>query len=219
MGEIEFERPDGKKTKGYLAEPQGTPRGNIVVIQEWWGLNPQIKKICDRYAAEGYRALAPDLYQGEVMKTADEASHRMNHLNWGEALGQDIAGAVAHMKKLGGKVAVTGFCMGGALTLLAAINLKIDAAMCFYGMPPADAADPSTIKIPLLAHFATDDDWCNPNAVANLEKRLKDGGVKYELHRYDAKHAFMNEARPEVYDANVAKLAWERTIAFLQQNF
>jgi carboxymethylenebutenolidase len=220
MGDIEVVRPDGKKIAAYLAEPAGAARGNVVVIQEWWGLNAQIKKVCDRFAAEGYRALAPDLYQGGVMKTADEASHRMGQLNWGDALTQDIAGAVAHLRKSGGKVAVTGFCMGGALTILAAVNLPIDAAMCFYGMPPAEAADPGKIKIPLLAHFATIDDWCNAEAVSKLEQKLADGGVKYELHRYEgAKHAFMNEARPEVYDPAVAKLAWERTIAFLGKHF
>ncbi len=219
MGDLQIERTDGQKIAAYLAEPAGTAKGNVVVIQEWWGLNPQIKKVCDRYAAEGYRALAPDLFKGEIAKNAQEASHKMQHLNFGEAVSQDIAGAVAFLRKQPGKVAVTGFCMGGALTILAAINLKIDAAMCFYGIPPASAADPSKIKVAFIGHFAKDDDWCNPDVVGKLEGSLKSGKVDYQLFTYDAKHAFMNEARPEVYDAAVAKQAWERTIAFLEKNF
>lgn len=217
MSDTKFARPDGKETACYVAEPKGAARGNIVVIQEWWGLTPHIKKLCDRFAAEGYRALAPDLYEGEVMKTADEASHKMGHLNWGDAVSQNIAGAVAHLKKSGGKIAVTGFCMGGALTILAAVNLPIDAAIPFYGIPPAEAADPSKIKAPFLGHFAAIDDWCTAELIGKLEAKLKAGGVPYELHRYEgAHHAFMNEGRPEVFDPKASKLAWDRTIAFLR---
>lgn len=215
MPEIQFKRPDGGETRGYLVEPTGPAKGNVVVIQEWWGLNAQIKKIADRAAAAGFRALAPDLYKGKIAADAAEARHEMGHLNWGEAVSQDLAGAVAHVKALGGKTATLGFCMGGALTLLSAMHLAVDAAVCFYGIPPAEAGDPATIKAPLLAHWASEDDWCNAAAIAQLESRLKAGGVDYAFHRYQAKHAFMNEGRPEVYVDDVAKLAWSRSLEFL----
>ena len=117
---VTFKRPDGQNVQGYLAEPpspQGAP--GVVVIQEWWGLNDQIRGVADRLAAQGYRALVPDLYRGKVGLAANEAEHLMNALDFGDAASQDIAGAVAHLKDSGSaKVGVTGFCMGGALTCL-----------------------------------------------------------------------------------------------------
>lgn len=219
MGElIEFRRPDGKTAPGYLAAPQGSGPG-IVVIQEWWGLNEQIKRTADRLAAVGYRALVPDLFRGELAKNSQEANHLMGHLDFPQAAQQDVRGALQHLKQGGGKAGVLGFCMGGALTIIAAAKVpETDAAVCFYGIPPAEAADPSTIRIPLLAHFATQDDWCNPTAVAGLENSLRAGGVPYELHRYYAHHAFFNEARPEVYDKAAAQLAWDRTVTFLRKH-
>ena len=143
MGEmIEFKRPDGKICPGYLAPPKaGSSAPGFVVIQEWWGLNDQIKKTADRLAEAGYRALVPDFYRGKVTKAADEANHLMTNLNFPDAAGQDIRGAV-HLKQSSKKVAVGGFCMGGALTILSAVRVpEMDAGACFYGIPPLDAAD------------------------------------------------------------------------------
>jgi carboxymethylenebutenolidase len=220
MGEtIQFKRPDGKNASGYLSMTKGGMAAPcVVVIQEWWGVNEQIKGIADRLTSSGYTALVPDLYQGQVATTEDEANHLVTELNWGDAAAQDVRGAVLHLKAKSKKVAVLGFCVGGALTIIAAVKVpEVDAAACFYGIPPDDAADPTKIRVPFLAHFAKDDDWCNPEAVDRLEAKLKEGRVAYELHRYDAKHAFMNEKRPK-YDAGAAKLAWDRTIAFLRKN-
>jgi carboxymethylenebutenolidase len=210
-------RPDGKDCPAYVALPPGSMAGGIVVIQEWWGLNAQIKKVGDRLAAAGYAAVVPDLYRGKLATAADEASHFMGQLDFVDAATQDVRGSVSHLKALGaGKVAVGGFCMGGALTLLAAMKVpEVDAGVCFYGIPPAEAGDPGTIKVPLLCHFATRDGWCTPGNVSALEARLASGNVPHELHCYEADHAFMNEARPEVYDAASARLAWDRTLAFL----
>jgi carboxymethylenebutenolidase len=217
MGELEtIHRPDGKECPAYTARPPGQPRGAVVVVQEWWGLNAQIKGVADRLAIAGYAALVPDLYRGQVTTKADEATHRMNELDFADAAKQDIRGAVQHLKAAGTRVAVLGFCMGGALTILSAMWLpEIDAAVCFYGIPPDEAGDPGTIQVPLQLHFATDDYWCNPKAVDALAKKLEAGKVPHELHRYDAQHAFMNEARPEVYDDAAAKLAWTRALSFL----
>jgi carboxymethylenebutenolidase len=220
MGEmIQFKRPDGKTCPGYLAAPKaGTGAPGFVCIQEWWGINEQIKKTADRLAGEGYRALVPDLYRGKVAKAADEASHMMGSLNFPDAAEQDIRGAVQYLKQSSTKVAVGGFCLGGALTILAAARVpEMDAGACFYGIPDLSAAEIKQIKTPLIGHFANKDGWCTPAKVNDFEAALKQSKAEFEIYRYDAQHAFMNEARPEVYDAASAKLAWERTLKFLKK--
>ena len=218
---IEYRRPDGAMCPGYLAEPQSTDEApGVVLIQEWWGLNRQIKKTADRFAQAGYRALVPDLFRGKLAKDADEASHLMHELNFADAAEQDIQGAVLYLKARSKKCAVGGFCMGGALTLLSAGRVPgMDAGIVFYGIPPKAALDPSTISIPLLLHFAEQDDWCTPELVKELEADLQRSTSQFELFRYEAHHAFMNEARPEVFDQKSARLAWERTQAFLKRLF
>jgi carboxymethylenebutenolidase len=218
MGEtVQFKRPDGNTCPGYLANPKaGADAPGFVVIQEWWGLNDQIKKTADRLADAGYRALVPDLYRGKLTTNADEASHLMTGLNFPDAAEQDIRGAAQYLKQSSKKVAVGGFCMGGALTILAALRVpEMDAGACFYGIPPAEIADPRKIKIPMIFHFANQDHWCTPDKVNELEAALKKSSSKFELYRYDAQHAFMNEQRPEVYDAASARSAWDRTLSFL----
>jgi carboxymethylenebutenolidase len=215
---IEYARPDGKKAPGYLEMPAaGKTAPAVVVIQEWWGLNDQIKGVADRLAKAGYRALVPDLFRGKITKDREEANHMMSGLDWADAAAQDVRGAVQHLKTFSpSKVAVLGFCMGGALTIIAGAKIpEVDAGVCFYGIPPLAAADPSTIRVPMQFHFATKDDWCNPPTIDKLEQALKRGKVSYELYRYEAAHAFCNEARPEVYNETAAKLAWDRALTFL----
>src|ERR1051326_4093065 len=185
---IEFARPDGGKTKGYLASA-GNGRPGIVVIQEWWGLNDQICGVADRFARAGYNALAPDLYKGRLTTTPDEANHLMSGLDFADATHQDLRGAAQHLKGTSGKVAVLGFCMGGALTIAAAVHIPgIAASVCFYGIPPAEFADPAKIKAPFQGHFANQDDWCTPAAVNALESAMKAAGAAPEIYRYDAAH-------------------------------
>lgn len=216
---IQFNRPDGKTCAGYLAASKtGSSALGFVVIQEWWGLNDQIKKTADRLAEAGYRALVPDLYHGKVATAADEANHLMANLDFPDAAGQDIRGAVQYLKQSSKKVAVGGFCLGGALTILSALRVpEMDAGACFYGIPSVDAAELAKIKVPLTCHFANRDDWCTPAKVNDLEAALKLSKSSFELYRYDAQHAFMNESRPQVYDPSSAKLAWDRTLAFLKK--
>lgn len=212
---IDFARPDGSKTKGYLALG-GQGRPGLVVIQEWWGLNDQICGVADRFARAGYNALAPDLYKGRLTTVPDEANHLMNGLNFPDATHQDLRGAAQHLKGQSGKVGVMGFCMGGALTIAAAVHVsEVAAAVCFYGIPPADFADPAKIKIPFQGHFANQDDWCTPAAVDALESTMKAAGQSPEIHRYDAAHAFFNE-RSAAYNLDCANQAWERMAAFLK---
>jgi len=214
--QIVITRADGGKTDGYLA-PSGPGRPGIVVIQEWWGLNDQICGVADRFARAGYNAVAPDLYKGKVTSEPDEASHLMDGLNFPDATHQDLNGAVKFLREKSNKVAVMGFCMGGALTIAAAVHVPdIDAAVCFYGIPPQDFADPAKIRVPLQGHFANKDDWCTPAKVTELDGTLKRAGVTHEIFHYDAAHAFFNE-RSSAYDVAASNLAWERMAEFLKK--
>lgn len=228
MGQsISYQRPDGESVNGYLAEgPRGANAPGIVVIQEWWGLNDQIRGVADKFAAAGYRALVPDLYRGKVALEAKEAEHLMKGLNFAVAAAQDVRGAVQHLKASGStKVGVTGFCMGGALTLLAAINVpEADAAVVWYGYPPLEYVDASRIRVPLMGHWATEDAAFPIGKVDELEKKLRGAKVAFEFHRYHAKHAFANETADSKnlpflkHDAAAADLAWRRTMEFLAKH-
>jgi carboxymethylenebutenolidase len=188
----------------------------VVVIQEWWGLNDQICGVADRFARTGYNALAPDLYKGRVTTEPDEANHLMTGLDFAGATHQDLRAAAQHLKSQSGKVAVMGYCMGGALTIAAALHVpEFVAGVAFYGIPPKEFADPAKIRLPLQGHFANKDDWCTPAAVDDLERGLKESGLKHEVYRYEAAHAFANE-RSAAYDVACANLAWERMAAFLR---
>lgn len=211
---IDFKRPDGSTCKGYLAEA-GKGKPSLVVIQEWWGLNDQIKRVADRFAAAGYNALAPDLYKGRVTQQPDEANHLMNGLDFVGASDQDIAGAVKHLADMSRKVGVTGFCLGGALTIAACARVPgIACGVPYYGVPPKELADPAKIKVPIQGHFANKDDWCTPQVVDEFAAAMTKAGNKPEVYRYDAAHAFAKDDGA-AYDAAAAKQSWDRTLAFL----
>lgn len=215
---MRFTRPDDATAPGFLVEANSTDNCAVVVIQEWWGINQQMENVAQRLADAGHSALVPDLYRGRLASDADEAKHFMGDLDWPDATHQDLAGAVNYLARTHDRVAVLGFCMGGALTIAGAVHIDgLAGAVCFYGIPPAELADPAKIRCPILAHFATQDDWCTPDAVAALEAAWVSAGVNYELHRYEAQHAFFNEARPEVFDANASELAWGRSREFLSR--
>jgi carboxymethylenebutenolidase len=218
-----FTRPDGASVQGYLAEP-AQPAGapGVVVIQEWWGLNDQIRGVADRLAAAGYVALVPDLYRGKSTVEAEEAHHLMSGLDFGDAASQDIRGAVQFLKARSSKVGVTGFCMGGALTLLASCHVpEADAAVVWYGCPPLEFIDAGSIKVPLLGHWATQDEFFAIATVDALEVKLRSAGVAFDFHRYLAHHGFANETAvgphrlPQTqFDAVWAQQAWDRTFSF-----
>jgi carboxymethylenebutenolidase len=221
---ISFRRPDGQEVQGYLATPQkpeGAPA--IVVIQEWWGLNDQIRGVADRLAQSGYLALVPDLYRGKSTVEEEEAHHLMSGLNFGEAAGQDIRGAVQHLKQRSERVAVMGYCMGGALTLLSLCQTpEVSAGVVFYGFPPLEYIDASQIKVPVIGHWATQDAFFAAETVDALETKLTGAKVDIEFHRYLAQHAFANEtavgpgriSRTQ-FDPVWSQLAWDRTLTFL----
>jgi carboxymethylenebutenolidase len=184
-----------------------------------------VKSVADRLAKAGYRALVPDLYRGKLALEAKEAEHLMGDLNFGDAASQDIRGAVQYLKATGSKkVAVTGFCMGGALTVLSACNVpELDGAVVWYGYPPLEYVDAKAITKPMMAHWATHDDFFAISGVDELEAKLKEVGAQHEFYRYDAKHAFANpksDARglpPLQYSESAAKLAWDRTMEFFKR--
>ena len=203
------------EASGVLVTPAagGKPPG-IVVLQEWWGVNAQIQTVAARYAEAGFAALIPDLYHGAVAKDAAEADRMMKALDFGKAV-QEIAGAVAFLReRSSGKIAVTGYCMGGALALASAVNIRgLAAVVPFYGLP--GDLDWSKVDAPIQAHFASHDDWAT---VAGAQKVKAAVTAPMELHVYDAQHAFANDARPEVYNPTAAKQAWDRALAFVRSH-
>lgn len=216
---IEFTRPDGRSAPGYLATPakhDGVPA--VVMLEEWWGVNEEIKADAERLAGEGFRVLIPDLFRGRVAATGDEANHMMEGLDFGDAASQDTRGAAQYLKKSSAKVGVIGFCMGGALALIAAMHVpEVDAAVSWYGAPPPEAGDPSKIRIPVQGHFAMRDVFFKIEDVDTIESKLKTGNVQYEFHRYDAKHAFGNPKGLGNYHRDSAELAWRRTVEFFNR--
>ncbi len=218
---ITFKRPDGKDAKGYLANAARGNAPGVVVIQEWWGLSANIRALTDRFALAGFDALAPDLYEGVVVPyhDADAAGKEMNSLNFIEATEQNVRGAVQYLKRNGAKVGLTGFCMGGAVTIIGAAKIpELTAGVAFYGIPPEQAAKPADVKIPLQGHFANKDDWCTPAAVDAFEKAMMNVGKEFEAFRYDADHAFVNEERAAVHDREAAELAWGRATEFFRKH-
>ena len=217
---ISFNRVDGKKTEGYLAKAGQDHAPGVVVIQEWWGLQDQIRGICDRLALAGYDALAPDLYAGTVVPYHDKdaAFKEMSSLNFIDATDQIVRGAIQYLGRAGAKVGITGFCMGGAVATLAAARVpEVKAAVAFYGMPPAKLFKPEDIKIPFQGHYSNSDDYPTAEQAAALSASLKAAKVDAETFMYDAGHAFMNEQR-DAHDRAAAELGWQRMLGFFKSH-
>jgi carboxymethylenebutenolidase len=220
---IEFPS-NGDVGQGYLSVPESGRGPGVVVIQEWWGLVPHIRRVCDRLAAEGFVALAPDLYRGKTTTEPDEAGKEMMALQLDRAA-QDMSGAVDEVRRRasGDRVGVIGFCMGGGLALVLACQRPDAVAACvpFYGIIPWPDLQPdyAAMEAAVLGHFAELDDYFTPEAARALESQLRALGKEVEIHLYPgADHAFFNDDRPEVYDAAASALAWDRTIAFLRRH-
>ena len=222
-GEMVAFPSNGQEAGGYLAKPASGSGPGVVVIQEWWGLVPHIKDVCDRFANEGFIALAPDLYHGETTSEPDEAGKLMMAMNVEQAA-KDMAGAVDYLVGLdaaaGDTVGCVGYCMGGGLSLwLASLRTQVGACVVYYGvLPPGAAPDYAKLPAPVLGHFAENDQFASPAAARDMESKIKAAGQQAEFHIYPGTdHAFFNDTRPEVYNAEAAKLSWERTLAFFRQ--
>ncbi|KAI8999397.1 dienelactone hydrolase [Gaertneriomyces semiglobifer] len=205
----------------FVAGEDGANAG-LIVIQEWWGINDQLRGLCKRFANDlPCIAITPDLYRGVLAADADEANHQMTHLDWTRAV-EDIRSAVEYLIKERGckKVGITGFCMGGAVTLLASTKVEtLSAGSCFYGIP--SGFNPEDVKIPLQCHFGDLDDgkgFSDKEAADKLEAGLKAAGKSVEFHRYpNAGHAFMNETgQAYPYCPDAAALAFKRTVDFFR---
>ncbi|MCH8948937.1 MAG: dienelactone hydrolase family protein [Chloroflexi bacterium] len=214
---------NGNEAEGYLAMPASGSGPGVIVIQEWWGLVPHIKDICDRLAGEGFVALAPDLYHGETTAEPDEAGKLMMAMKIDEAA-KDMSGAVdylaGHDASTGGQVGCVGFCMGGGLSLyLASLKPEIGACVVYYGVLPGTQPDFAAIQAPVLGHYAENDDFASPAAARELEGNLKSLGKEVEFHIYPGTdHAFFNDTRADVHNADAAKLSWERTLPFFREH-
>jgi carboxymethylenebutenolidase len=217
---IEFVRPDRKRAPGYLSESPRSDAPGIVLFEEWWGVTDHIKEMADRFARDGFTVLVPDLYRGEVADTREQAGHLMEGLDFADAVSQDARGAAAYLREHGAKrVGVTGFCMGGALAMLAAMHdpEDFDAAVIFYGYPPPEGGDPSTISMPIMGHWAANDEFFDIAGVDKLEGSLRSRGKQFEFHRYDAKHAFVNPGGLGNFHPEHAETAWQRSIDFFRR--
>jgi carboxymethylenebutenolidase len=223
MGENVTFQSNGRQTNGYLASPERGKGPGLVVIQEWWGLVDHIKDVCDRFAAEGFVALAPDFYHGEIAKSPDEAGKMMMALRIDEAE-KDLKGAInyllGHSTTTTSKVGTIGFCMGGALSLYAATkNENVGACVVFYGGHPNVKPDLANLNSPVLGIYGENDKSVSPAVVHELERKLNELGKSFEYHIYPgASHAFFNDTRPQVYNAEAAADAWTRTVEFLRKN-
>lgn len=214
---LSFSTANGDTT-AYVVMPDNYEKKAVVVIQEWWGLNDHIKDIANRYAAEGFIAIAPDLYRGKIATSADDASKMMHDLAIEDGI-DTIKNAIAKASSELGISAfgITGYCMGGTFALRAACELEeIDAAVPFYGDIP-DEEVLRDLDTPTLFISGTKDQWINTEKVAALENAAQEHDLPLESVKYEADHAFFNDTRPEVYDAEAAKDAWKKAVEFFKE--
>jgi carboxymethylenebutenolidase len=212
---------NGTTTSGYLATPASGKGPGVIVLQEWWGLVQHIKSVCDRFAAEGFTALAPDMYHGQTASEPDAAGKLFMALNIAQAE-KDLRGAATY---LGGHsststLGAVGFCMGGQLALFAAtLNRSVGACVNFYGIHPNVKPDYSKLSGPVLGLFAEKDGFVTPQVAREVDAAIKQAGKTSEIHIYPGvDHAFFNDERPDVYDRAAAADAWRRTLAHFRQS-
>ena len=211
---IEFATANGDTT-AYVAKPESGNGKAVMLIHEWWGLNDHIKDIAGRYAAEGFTAIAPDLYRGKVATDPENASKMMHDLSTEDGL-DTIGRAVSEAQARYGvsHLGITGYCMGGTFALRAACEVEgIAAAVPFYGDIPEESVL-AKLRVPTIFVSGTRDGWITPAKVAELEAAAEKHQLPVESLKYDADHAFFNNTRPEVFNEDAASDAWSRAVAF-----
>lgn len=215
---LSFETANGPST-AYVAMPDSGPAAKVVVvIHEWWGLNDHVKDIVERYAEEGFTAIAPDLYRGVVLTDPKDASKAMHDLSIEDGIDTIRRAMTAAREKYGiSHFGVTGYCMGGTFALRSACEIEgVSAAAPFYGDIP-DEPILATLRTPTVFISGTRDGWITPEKVAAME----DVTERYELPltsvKYEADHAFFNNTRPDVYDETSAKDAWALVVGFFKE--
>jgi carboxymethylenebutenolidase len=200
-------------TTAYVANPEKANAAAVILIQEWWGINDHIRDLAGRYAKEGYLCVAPDLYRGKLAKNSDEASRMMHDLALDDGV-EIIRAAIAETKRVynAPKLGITGYCMGGTFSLRAACELvDLAAAAPFYGDVPEDDVL-KKLQVPTLFIAGKLDAWINPAKVNALVAAAQKYHLPLEAVSYDADHAFFNDTRPEVYNAEAAADAWRRVL-------
>jgi carboxymethylenebutenolidase len=209
-------------TPGYFVQPDDDEKHPaLVTIQEWWGLVPHIKDVAERFAREGFIALAPDLYHGKSSVEPDEARKLAMELDRDRAV-KEISDAIKHVKGLEAvhpkKIGVVGWCMGGSLTIsTAAYSSDLGAAVAFYGFP-RDLSIVKNIEAPILGLFAEHDHGISVDMVHFLDEELTQNGVTHEFHIYPGtEHAFFNDTRPHIYNPEAAQDAWEKTLKWFRK--
>src|SRR5215211_2770124 len=222
MPEVEFEA-NGGRAAGYLAEPEESGPG-LIVLQEWWGLDDHIRDVCDRFAREGYVALSPDLFHGETTEQPGEAQQKMMAMNMEEAE-KEMRGAVdfvAALPKCTGAVGTVGFCLGGGLSIwTATVNDKVGAAVSFYYVMPHGKPDFSKLAgKPVMGHFGESDDFISVDDANALQEELNQAGAEAVFHFYEgAGHAFFaDHDRLGTYHPEHADTAWRRTVDFFKRH-
>ena len=223
MPEVEFES-NGGTAPGYLAVPDSGSGPATIVLQEWWGLDPHIRDVCDRLAREGFLALAPDLYRGDTADQPDKAQQLMMALSMDQAE-KDMRSAVDYLAEhegfQGKGVGSVGFCLGGGLSVWAAsANPKVAAVVTYYYVMPHGKPDFSKIQGPVLGHFGDSDEFVSVDDAKALEQEMRSAGVDATFEFYEgAGHAFFNDTnRLGSYDKEAAERAWQRTIEFFRKN-
>ncbi len=222
MGEMVEFQGNGEAGSGYLATAASGSGPGVIVLQEWWGLVDHIKEVADRFAGEGFVALAPDMYHGETADSPDDAKRLMMSLNIDRAE-KDLRGSIEYLLSLdqtqGDQVGTVGFCMGGQLSLYAACaNSQVGACVNYYGIHPDVQPDIGNLEAPVLGFFGEDDAKVSPEVVRGLEERLNQAGKQVEVHIYPgADHGFFNDGRP-MYKEKEAKESWDRMIQFYRAN-
>ncbi len=205
-------------TTAVVARPDRDTTAAVILIHEWWGINDHIRNIAGRYAKEGCICVAPDLYRGKVAKDSEEASRLMHDLDTVDGL-ETISEAIVKTRGALGvqKIGITGYCMGGTFALRAACEMsELAAAAPFYGDIPEEKVL-AKLKVPTIFFAGTRDNWITPEKVEVLKKAAHDYSLPLEVVSYDADHAFFNDTRPEVYDANAARDAWRRVLAHFRK--
>ena len=212
---------NGTSTAGYLATPASGKGAGVIVIQEWWGLVGHIKKVCDRFAAEGFSALAPDMYHGKTADEPDGAGKLFMALNIAQAE-KDLRAAATYLAghSSTAKIGAVGFCMGGQLALFAAtLNPSVGATVDFYGIHPNVKPDYTKLSGPVLGLFAEKDGFVTPQVARDVDTAIKAAGKQSEIHIYPGvDHAFFNDERADVYNKLAADDAWRRTLTLFRQH-
>jgi len=212
---------NGGTTQGYLATPASGKGPGVLVIQEWWGLVPHIKRVADRFAAEGFSALAPDMYHGKTADEPDGAGKLFMALNIAQTE-KDLRGAAKYLAQHSStaKLGAVGFCMGGQLALFAGtLNPSVGAVVDFYGVHPNVKPDYTKLSGPVLGLFAEKDAFVTPQTAREVDAAIKKAGKSSEIHIYpNVDHAFFNEDNTAAYNKAAADDAWRRTTAFFRQH-